>query len=171
MSYFDKWKVYVDPTMAAGAKNRKALKEFATLKWNNVAYYCDEKGNSVTVAQMAQPDYVPWIIIQATKEVPNVNQSVFHMNAKYSFLYNPDNGKILFKRLGYYNDKTFHKIKPGRKVYQKVISKIEEAEIQVYPRKIRGRKGTSSLSAGFFYAPYVPVMTTPKTLTKKKNKK
>lgn len=156
-----KWVIYKDPDpifsqiREDGMKIDKKNRQLDDVDFSK-AYYCDESGKHATVEQLSSPDFKPWVIVYG--------KSISRSNIKWQFLYQPATETILVKPNSYESIKqgvAWRKIKCTRLIHKKLKAKLELIEPEISKDYLLGYSGNSVLSTGFFFAPYVPVYTTP----------
>jgi hypothetical protein len=164
--------------MSAGKKSSKEYKRLLHLRWDKVAYYA-MVAISVTSspevvsccwakpAQMADPNYDPWLYLTARKNKPAPAYNTTGAPARsspqdgYDFLYQPSTGQVYYRRFN--SNGEFAILKQNRKAYKSAVKNLEKAEPKL--KKITsGFMGTNILSSGYIYAPYVPMVKTPSTI-------
>jgi hypothetical protein len=152
--------------MGLGKRNR----ELARLQLKS-AWWCTPTGKTITMEELANPDYVPWILYRAVSPPkggldPWSSLGVYKW---FNLMYEPLTGDLYWSIVGELGKSyPWHRAKPTKKIYKILMGKIEQIQVTIYSRSIdikanlMGFKGKSTLSSGFVYAPYVPQFKSPK---------
>jgi hypothetical protein len=167
-----KWVIYTDPQtgiteeMSAGKKSTKEWRRLLGLKWDKEAFYAivTEPVPGTIVCKwarpehLADPEHIPWLYMKANKIWDSSEDAV--PDDGYDFLYQPTTGKVYYRRFRASGE--FSILKQNRKAYKSLIKELDKVEPKL--KKLSGFIGNSTLSSGFFYAPYVPLLKTPTVL-------
>ena len=122
-------------------------------------FFCDENGSYVSVEQITNPTYEPWIRCTVGLEDENLEEkrtgitwATFYYHVKTNRLFREHR-----LRLGPFWDR----LKSNKLIWKKLIGEILEQEPKVYDKWLERR---TFLDTGYVYTPYIPLLKTPSVL-------
>lgn len=137
---------------------------FSRLKISDFAHFCDEDGKSVSIEKLSEPSFKPWVRYAASMADDD--------DTLYWLIYQPLNAKLFLIKLGKKAERRRH-IKCDTQLYKFLTAKLDHIKPQIAlwtgsqgstgsSGPTMGYQGTTVLSPGYFFAPYIPIYHHPK---------
>lgn len=148
---------------------RKRNRELTSLNFYK-GWWCTPEGRAITMEELSHPNCIPWVKYKAAVgTVPH--KWMLDDRKQFEFVYDPFTGNLRWATINTQNKKpgkpynSWHRVKPTKSIYKILLGKIDQIKIETLKIQdpnslLMGYKGTSILSSGHIYAPYVPLMST-----------